>query len=72
MYIFTAAYAVLFTLAAVGILPRLLLWSVAAWLLHVLWSVQALRRGLRFETAIWMQRRYRLLFAFIGIAMLIR
>jgi 4-hydroxybenzoate polyprenyltransferase len=70
--IFTAAYAVVFTLAAVGILPRLLLWSVIVWLLHVVWSLQALRRGLGFETAIWMQRRYRLLFAFIGMAMLAR
>jgi 4-hydroxybenzoate polyprenyltransferase len=70
--IFTAAYAVVFTLAAVGILPRLLLWSVVVWLLHVVWSLQALRRGLGFETAIWMQRRYRLLFAFIGMAMLAR
>lgn len=70
--IFTAAYAVVVTLAAFGILPKLLLWSVVLWLLHVLWSLQALRRGLRFETALWMQRRYRVLFAFIGIAMLVR
>jgi len=72
LYIFTAAYAIVFTFAALGILPRLLLWSVVPWLLHVVWSLQALRRGLRFETAIWMQRRYRLLFAFIGMAMLAR
>ena len=70
--IFTAAYAVVFTLAAVGILPRLLLWSVVVWLLHVVWSLRALRRGLGFETEIWMQRRYRLLFALIGMAMLAR
>ena len=70
--LFTAAYAIVFSLAALGILPRLLLWSVVAWLLHVAWSLQALRRGLRFEDAIWMQRRYRLLFAFIGMAMLAR
>jgi 4-hydroxybenzoate polyprenyltransferase len=72
LYIFTAAYAVVFTLAALGILPRLLLCSVVVWLLHVVWSLQALRRGLGFETALWMQRRYRLLCAFIGIAMLAR
>jgi 4-hydroxybenzoate polyprenyltransferase len=70
--IFTAAYAILFTLAALGFLPRLLLWSVVLWFLQVVWSMQALRRGLGFETALWMQRRYRLLFAFIGIAMLAR
>lgn len=69
---FTAAYLVLAGLAALGILPGLLVWSIIAWPLHVAWSLRALRRGLGFETAIWMQRRYRLLFAFIGLAMLVR
>jgi 4-hydroxybenzoate polyprenyltransferase len=72
LFLFTVAYAILLTLAARGILPRLLLWSFSAWILQVLWSLQALRRGLGFETALWMQRRYRLLFALIGIAMLAR
>ncbi|HEV7743467.1 MAG TPA: UbiA family prenyltransferase [Pyrinomonadaceae bacterium] len=72
LFFFTVAYAILLSLSAKGILPRLLLWSVGLWLLHVVWAVQALRRGLGFETAIWMQRRYRLLFAFIGMAMLAR
>ena len=67
---FTAAYATLAGLAALGILPRLLLWSTVVWALHVAWSLRALHRGLGFETALWMQRRYRLLFAFIGLAML--
>ena len=69
---FTAAYAILTGLAALGILPGLLLWSPFVWLLHVAWSLQALQRGLGFETAVWMQRRYRLVFALIGIAMLAR
>lgn len=67
---FTAAYATLAGLAALGILPRLLLWSAVVWALHVAWSLRALQRGLGFETALWMQRRYRLLFAFIGLVML--
>jgi 4-hydroxybenzoate polyprenyltransferase len=70
--VFTAAYATLAGLAELGILPRLLLWSAFVWLLHVAWSLLALRRGLGFETALWMRRRYRLLFAFIGLAMLVR
>jgi 4-hydroxybenzoate polyprenyltransferase len=70
--LFTGAYALIVGLAAVGILPRLLLWSAILWLLHVAWSLQALRRGLGFETAEWMQRRYRLLFALVGLAMLAR
>ncbi|MCQ4163534.1 UbiA family prenyltransferase [Tahibacter harae] len=67
---FTAAYALLTGLAACAVLPRLLLWSPAAWLLHLAWSLRALRRGLDFETARWMQRRYRWLFALIGLVML--
>jgi len=67
---FTAAYAILTLLASLGILPRLLLLSILVWSLHFAWSMRALRRGLGFETALWMQRRYRLLFAFIGLAML--
>jgi 4-hydroxybenzoate polyprenyltransferase len=70
--IFTAAYAILAGSAALGILPGLLLWSTIVWPLHVAWSLRALRRGLGVETALWMQRRYRLLFAFIGLAMLVR
>jgi len=69
---FSAAYATLAGLAALGILPRLLLWSTILWPLHVAWSLRALQRGLGFETALWMQRRYRLLFAFIGLVMLAR
>ena len=67
---FTAAYAMLVGLAVLGILPRLLLWSPLAWLLQIAWARQAWRRGLDFETAEWMQRRYRWLFALIGIVML--
>lgn len=70
LFTFTAAYAILAGLAALGILPRLLLWSIVLWPLHVAWSLRALRSGLGFETALWMQRRYRLLFALIGLAML--
>ena len=67
---FTAAYAVLIALASLGMLPKLLLLSPAAWLLHVAWARQALHRGLSFESAQWMQRRYRWLFALIGLAIL--
>lgn len=67
---FTAAYMIPTILAAIGVLPGLLLWSPIVWCLHVAWSLQALQRGLGFETTVWMQRRYRLLFALIGLAML--
>ncbi|PYS67940.1 MAG: hypothetical protein DMF69_21650 [Acidobacteria bacterium] len=69
---FTAAYAMLAALAELGILPRLLLWTMTLWPLHVAWSIRALQHGLGFETAVWMQRRYRFLFACIGLVMLVR
>jgi 4-hydroxybenzoate polyprenyltransferase len=72
LFTFTAAYTIVTGLAALGILPRLLLWSPIVWLLHIVWSLRALQSGLGFETALWMQRRYRLLFALIGLAMLAR
>lgn len=70
--LFTAAYLLIVGLAALGDLPKILLLSAIAWLLQAGWSLQALRRGLGFKTALWMQRRYRLLFALVGLAMLVR
>jgi 4-hydroxybenzoate polyprenyltransferase len=70
LFTFTAAYAMLTVLAALGILPALLRWSPVAWLLHLAWSLRALRHGLDFETAVWMQRRYRWLFALVGLVMM--
>lgn len=70
LFTFTAAHALLTALAALSVLPPLLLLSPLAWLLHLAWSLHALRRGLDFETAQWMQRRYRALFALIGLVML--
>jgi len=67
---FSAAYALVTGLAALDILPRLLLWSPILWLLHTALSFQAFQRGLGFESAVWMQKRYRLLFALLGLAML--
>lgn len=69
--LFTAAYALIVVLAEDGYLSRLLLASGLAWALQAAWSIQALRRGLGRETALWIQRRYRLLFALVGVAMLL-
>jgi 4-hydroxybenzoate polyprenyltransferase len=70
--LFSAAYLLIVGLAAVGSLPRILVLAVIAWGLQARWSAEALRRGLGFESAVWIQRRYRLLFALIGLAMLVR
>jgi 4-hydroxybenzoate polyprenyltransferase len=70
--LFTTAYALIVGLAVLGVLPKILLASPIVWLIQGKWSLQALRRGLGSETAMWMQRRYRLLFTLVGLAMLIR
>ena len=70
--LFTAAYLLIVALAALGVLPKILLASAIVWLLQARWSLQALRRGLASETALWIQPRYRLLFALVGLAMLVR
>jgi 4-hydroxybenzoate polyprenyltransferase len=70
--LFTAAYLLIVALAALGVMPKILLLTPIAWLLQARWSLQALRRGLGSETALWAQQRYRLLFALVGLAMLVR
>jgi 4-hydroxybenzoate polyprenyltransferase len=70
--LFTTAYLLIVALAALGVLPRILLAAAIVWLLQARWSLHALRRGLGAETALWIQRRYRLLFALVGLAMLVR
>jgi 4-hydroxybenzoate polyprenyltransferase len=70
--LFSTAYALIVVLAAMGALPKLLLATALVWVLQAAWSFEALRRGLGVASALWMQRRYRLLFALIGLAMLVR
>lgn len=67
MVIFTVAYAILAGLAIWGVLPKLLLLSLLLWLLHIAWSLRLLQNGLGFESATWIQRRYRLLYALTGL-----
>jgi 4-hydroxybenzoate polyprenyltransferase len=71
LLVFTAAYGLLVALVSLGILAWPLIWATILWPWHVACSVQALQRGLGFEAAIWMQRRYRLQFALLGLAMLL-
>ena len=67
---FTASYAMLALLVSSGILARPLWWAMLLWPWHLASSIYALRKGLGFEVAVWMQRRYRLQFALLGLAML--
>ena len=68
--VFIAAYAMLAGLAAAGMLPRVLLWCLLICPLHIAWSLHAIKNSVSFDAACWMQRRYRLLFALVGVAML--
>jgi 4-hydroxybenzoate polyprenyltransferase len=68
--LFAIAYLLSSALAELGILPALLLWCPVLLLVHLAGALHALRRGLGYETAVWMQRQYRILFALIGLAML--
>lgn len=70
VFLFMAAYAVLAGLAVFEVMPGLLVWSPLAAVVHLVWSAAAIRRGLSHDTAIWMQRRYRGLYALIGLAIL--
>jgi 4-hydroxybenzoate polyprenyltransferase len=70
--LFTIAYLLIGVLALVSVLPGILMVSAGAWLFQARWTIQALGRGLDSATALWMQRRYRLLFALVGVVMLIR
>jgi 4-hydroxybenzoate polyprenyltransferase len=70
LLVFTASYIVLGVLAVLALLPGTLLWCLLLWLPHLIWSIQALRQGPGFEVAHWMQRRYRLLFAVLGFAII--
>ena len=71
LFLFTAAYVLLGFLVSLGFLPRPLIWATIFWPVHVAGSIHALRRGLGFDAAVWMQRRYRLQFALLGIGMLL-
>lgn len=71
LLVFTAAYLLVAVLAWFGILARPLIWTVMLWPWHVACSMQALRSGLGFETAVWMQRRFRLQLALLGLAMVL-
>jgi 4-hydroxybenzoate polyprenyltransferase len=71
LLVFTAAYVFFGVLVLLGILARPLIWTTILWPWHVACSIRALRSGLGFEAAVWMQRKYRLQFALLGLAMLL-
>jgi 4-hydroxybenzoate polyprenyltransferase len=70
--LFTLAYADLLALAWMGFVPAALAALPAVlYPLHVFWSIATWRAGLSFGTVSRFQSRYRLLYAVIGVAMLV-
>jgi 4-hydroxybenzoate polyprenyltransferase len=68
--IFSAALGELALLAVREVVPRPVLWAVALlWPVQVVWTLRALRGEPGSEQARWLQRRYRLLFAILGVVM---
>jgi 4-hydroxybenzoate polyprenyltransferase len=72
LVLFTLAYADLVLLAYSGIVPaRLRLLPIVLYPLHLYWSLTTLRAGLTFTSVSRFQNRYRMLYALIGVAMLV-
>jgi 1,4-dihydroxy-2-naphthoate octaprenyltransferase len=68
--LFTVAYALLVSLAAFDVVPRVLILAGALYPLHLGASLRAWHAGLDFRSLCRLQRYYRLLYAVIGIAMI--
>ena len=69
--VFTAAYAWLVLLAALGIVPRVLMLAGLLYPPHLWMSMRALRAGLAFDSLCRLQRFYRLAYAGIGATMIL-
>jgi 4-hydroxybenzoate polyprenyltransferase len=70
--LFTVTYGYLLILAWLGVVPPVLgVLPVVAYPLHTFWSLRALRQGLTRESVMRLQAQYRLVYALIGVAMLV-
>lgn len=68
--LFSTAYALLIALAALGIVPRVLLVAAALGPVHLWASLRGWRAGLDLRSLRGLQRCYRLIYAVIGIVMM--
>lgn len=68
LVVFTLAYADLFLLAGMGVVPAALaIMPLVLYPIHVVWSVQTLRAGLTFTNVTRFRGRYRMLYSLIGL-----
>lgn len=68
---FTLAYAVLVVVAIRAILPVPLAALGFLYPIHVSWSLRTMGEGLTYASIVRLQRRYRALYAVIGLAMVV-
>ena len=71
LVLFALANAVLLALALTGYLPRLLAALAFLFPLQIYWSFQTLREGLTYASVSRLQTRYRVLYAVVGVAMVV-
>jgi len=69
--LFTLSQALLVFLALKGTIPRVILLLVALYPVHLRWSTQALAGGLTYAGISRLQTRYRVLYAVIGVALIV-
>jgi 4-hydroxybenzoate polyprenyltransferase len=71
LILFTLAQLLLLVLALQGILPRALAALAALFPVQLYWSRQTLRAGLTYANVSRLQARYRVLYAVVGLAMVV-
>jgi len=72
LILFTMQYVYLFWLAWSGLVPLFLApCSLVAYPIHIWWAMKTLRRGLTAESITQFETRYRVLYAIIGLLMLL-
>ncbi len=69
--LFTLADVLLIALAAHGTVPGALVLVAGLYPLHLYWAWKTLRAGLSFESVRLLQARYRMLYAIIGVVMVV-
>jgi 4-hydroxybenzoate polyprenyltransferase len=70
LVLFASADVLLVGMAVSGVVPRALVLAAPLFLLHLGWSLQALRTGLTFDRIRRLRRRYRGLYLLVGLLML--
>jgi 4-hydroxybenzoate polyprenyltransferase len=71
LIVFGLADGLMSALSVLGRVPSLLVLVGAIYPLHLYWAVKVRRRKLSFESVRWLQRRYRWLYATVGLVMMV-